>query len=95
MSSPDKAKTHSLWREKLTSQGALERNEATVAPRPRSTSSDGKAQHNSVPSDVKSERKLSRRLSPVAVVFGALIVSSRSLPRAQLKYARFYDGWVE
>ena len=35
------------------SQGAVETIEATVAPRPRSTRSDGNAQHKSVPSDVK------------------------------------------
>jgi len=35
------------------SQGAVETIEATVAPRPRKTRSDGKAQHKSVPTDVK------------------------------------------
>src|SRR5229473_3250845 len=68
MSSPDKANTQSLCRDKLTSQGALERSDATVAPRPRRTSSEGRAQQKSVPSDVNRGRKLSKRLSLVAVV---------------------------
>src|SRR5438270_4793131 len=42
----------------LTSQGSSDNTDATVAPSPKRTSSDGKAQHSRVPRDVNSERWL-------------------------------------
>jgi hypothetical protein len=39
---------HALWRERLTSQGAAESNDATAFPIPSSTSTDGSAQQISV-----------------------------------------------
>jgi hypothetical protein len=39
-----------------TSQGASDNTDATVAPNPNNTSSDGSAQHSSVPKDVKSDK---------------------------------------
>ena len=56
MSAPDAAKTHALRRDSVTSQGAAESADATVAPRPSSTSSEGSAQQSSVPSEEKRPR---------------------------------------
>src|SRR5437868_4637904 len=58
MSAPETANTTRLWCESATSHGAADKNDATVAPSPSSTRSDGSAQHNSVPTEVNSEAKL-------------------------------------
>jgi hypothetical protein len=50
------AKTQALWWERVTSHGTTESNEATVAPSPRSTKSEGNAQQRSVPSEVNRDR---------------------------------------
>src|SRR6267142_4669061 len=53
---PEIQNTHSLWRESVTSQGITESMEATEAPKPSSTSSDGSAQQSSVLTDVNSDK---------------------------------------
>lgn len=45
-----------LWRDKVTSQGAAESADATVAPSPKRTSNDGKAQQSKVPTDENNDR---------------------------------------
>jgi hypothetical protein len=45
-----------LWRESTTSHGVKESNDATDAPKPNRTSSDGRAQHKRVLRDVNRER---------------------------------------
>ena len=47
---------HALWRERVTSHGMNVSSDATDAPRPNSTSSDGRAQQSSVLTDVNSEK---------------------------------------
>src|ERR1017187_2746283 len=56
ISSPATRNTHFLCRDRVTSHGTDERIDATVAPSPMRTKSDGSAQHRSVPKEVKSER---------------------------------------
>ena len=56
MSVPEMEKVQILWRERVTSHGATDSSEATVAPRPRSTRTDGSAQQRSVLSEVKREK---------------------------------------
>jgi len=46
MSARETANTHAFCRDSVTSQGAADSTEATVAPRPRRTRSEGSAQHN-------------------------------------------------
>lgn len=53
---PETENTSGLWCERLTNHGAADNNDATVAPMPNSTNSDGKAQHSNVPTDVNSDR---------------------------------------
>jgi len=53
---PETENVHCLWRDSVTSHGKNESVEATEAPSPASTSSDGSAQHKSVPTDVNSEK---------------------------------------
>jgi hypothetical protein len=56
ISSPAMANVQFLWRENAISHGAAETTDATVAPRPISTNSDGKAQQSKVLKDVKSDK---------------------------------------
>src|SRR5262249_60253778 len=56
MSAPETRNTTLLCRESVTSHGTAERNEATVAPSPSRTRSDGSAQQSSVPNDVNRDR---------------------------------------
>jgi hypothetical protein len=53
---PDTANVHCRCRESVTSHGMNESIDATEAPKPKSTSSDGSAQHTRVLSDVKREK---------------------------------------
>src|SRR5205085_5388416 len=55
-SRPATEKVQFLWRESVISHGADETTEATVAPNPNRTKSNGSAQHNSVPNEVNSAR---------------------------------------
>lgn len=52
---PEIAKVQFLCRDSATSHGSADNVDATVAPSPASTSSDGNAQHSSVPTDPNSE----------------------------------------
>ncbi len=56
MSPAESVNTHVLWRDNATIHGAAVRNDATVAPSPNNTKSDGNAQHKSVPNDVNSDK---------------------------------------
>jgi hypothetical protein len=56
ISTPHVEKVHDLWRERTASQGMKESNDATEAPKPNRTSSDGSAQHKRVLTDVNRER---------------------------------------
>src|SRR6185437_3698875 len=62
ISTPAVVNTQTLWWDSFTNQGTEERTVATVAPSPKSTSRDGKAQQSRVPTDVNSERYRSRLL---------------------------------
>jgi hypothetical protein len=53
---PEAANIHCLCLESVTSHGIADRVEATDAPNPASTRSDGRAQHSSVPTDVNNEK---------------------------------------
>ncbi len=53
---PEMLNVQVLCRDNETSHGSDESAEATVAPNPRRTRTDGKAQHSRVLSDVKSEK---------------------------------------
>ena len=53
---PDMLNVHTLCRDNETSHGSDESAEATVAPSPSRTRTDGNAQHNKVLTDVKSEK---------------------------------------
>lgn len=56
ISKPDTANVHCLCRDKVTSHGKNDSMDATEAPRPNKTSSEGKAQQSKVPRDVNSEK---------------------------------------
>jgi hypothetical protein len=56
MRAPETLNVHPLCRDSETNHGSDESAEATVAPRPRRTRTDGNAQHRSVLNDVKSEK---------------------------------------
>jgi hypothetical protein len=56
MSVPAMLKVQILCREKLTSQGAAERSDATAVPIPNRTSTDGRAQQMRVLNELKSEK---------------------------------------
>src|SRR5260370_13429727 len=56
ISSPAIANVQFLCLDNVISHGADETTDATVAPNPNRTNSDGSAQHNSVLSDVKSDK---------------------------------------
>jgi len=56
MSAPEIPKTQGLCRDNATSQGQAVSVEATDAPRPASTSRDGRAQQSNVPTELKSEK---------------------------------------
>src|SRR5436853_385319 len=60
ISTPAIANVQFLCRESVTSHGIVASAEATVAPSPSNTSSDGNAQHSSVPTDENSERYCSQ-----------------------------------
>jgi hypothetical protein len=49
-------KVRTLWRERATSHGRNESVDATDAPSPNSTSSDGRAQQSSVLRELNSEK---------------------------------------
>jgi hypothetical protein len=53
---PDTVNVHCLCRDIVTSHGMNESIDATDAPKLKSTSNDGRAQHKRVPSDVNRER---------------------------------------
>jgi hypothetical protein len=53
---PDTANVHCLWRDSVASHGMNDSIDATDAPRPNSTSSDGSAQQRRVLSDVNREK---------------------------------------
>lgn len=53
---PEIENVHTLWRERATSHGVKVSIDATDAPKPNNTSSDGSAQHKSVPRDVNNEK---------------------------------------
>jgi len=53
---PESANVHTLCRDSRTSQGMADNMEAMEAPKPNSTSNDGRAQQNSVPRDVNREK---------------------------------------
>jgi hypothetical protein len=52
------ANIHGLCLDSVTSQGKDPSVEATVAPSPASTSSDGRAQQSKVPTELNSEKQL-------------------------------------
>jgi len=56
INAPDKENVHALWRERVTSHGMNESSDATEAPRPNKTSSEGRAQHIKVLRDVNNEK---------------------------------------
>src|SRR5436305_9150741 len=53
---PEIPNTHALCRDKVTSHGMNDNADATDAPRPNNTSSEGRAQQKSVLIDVNSDR---------------------------------------
>jgi hypothetical protein len=53
---PDIENVQTLWRESTTNHGAKASIEATDAPKPNNTSSDGSAQHKSVLREVNNEK---------------------------------------
>jgi hypothetical protein len=53
---PDTANVHCLYLESITNHGMRESVDATDAPNPTSTRSDGRAQQRRVPTDVNSEK---------------------------------------
>jgi hypothetical protein len=53
---PEMANVHRLYRDNVTSHGRYESVDATEAPKPNRTRSEGIAQQSSVPRDVKSEK---------------------------------------
>ena len=53
---PDIENVHTLWRESATSHGVKASIDATDAPKPNNTSSDGSAQHKSVLREVNNEK---------------------------------------
>jgi hypothetical protein len=53
---PEIKNVHCLSLERVTSHGKNESIDATDAPRPSSTSRDGRAQQSSVPTDVNREK---------------------------------------
>ena len=58
-------KVQILCLDKLTSHGAAERSEATVAPMPRRTSTDGSAQQMRVLNELKKTEKYLSKAAPV------------------------------
>lgn len=56
MSPPDIANIHCLCRDNVTSHGKNERVDATDAPNPNRTSSEGSAQQSRVLKDVNNEK---------------------------------------
>jgi len=56
ISKPDTANVHCLCRDRVTSHGKNESIDATDAPRPNKTSSEGKAQQSNVPTELNSEK---------------------------------------
>src|SRR5690242_11672624 len=77
---PATTKIQLLCDDNVTSQGAADSNEATVAPSPNNTSSDGSAQQSRVPADVNSDTYCSQneRRTGAAVWFIALPAPRRS-----------------
>jgi hypothetical protein len=55
ISVPEIAKVHPLCRERVTSHGMNESMDATDAPKPKSTNSEGSAQQSKVLSEVNKE----------------------------------------
>ncbi len=53
---PETANVHCLCLESVTSHGNSDNVEATDAPSPASTKSEGKAQQSSVPTDVNNKK---------------------------------------
>jgi hypothetical protein len=53
---PAMLKVQTLWRDRLTSQGAADKSDATAVPIPSNTSTDGSAQQISVLKELKSEK---------------------------------------
>jgi hypothetical protein len=53
---PDTPNVQCLCFESVTSHGTNERVEATDAPKPKSTSNEGRAQHTNVLTDVNKEK---------------------------------------
>lgn len=47
---------HILWRDKVTSHGIAESSDATVAPIPSNTSTEGNAQHSNVLNELNREK---------------------------------------
>ena len=56
ISTPDMPNVHGLCFESATSHGRAESIDATVAPSPKRTRTEGNAQHNNVLSEVNSEK---------------------------------------
>jgi hypothetical protein len=56
MSTPEMPKVHVLCLDSVTSHGSAESMDATVAPNPSRTNSEGNAQQNNVLSDVNKEK---------------------------------------
>jgi hypothetical protein len=56
INAPEIANVHDLCRDNVTSHGRNDSTDATDAPRPNKTRSDGRAQQSKVPRDVKSEK---------------------------------------
>lgn len=56
INTPEILNVQSLCRESVTSHGSAESADATVAPNPSRTRTEGNAQHNSVLSDVNREK---------------------------------------
>jgi hypothetical protein len=56
INTPDMLNVQALCRESVTNHGRAESMDATVAPSPSRTSTEGNAQHNKVLSDVNSEK---------------------------------------
>ena len=56
INAPDIENVQPLWWDRVTSHGMNDSRDATDAPRPKSTSSDGKAQHSMVLKEVNNEK---------------------------------------
>src|SRR5579863_5915426 len=93
MSTPAVVNTQTLWWDNSTSQGTNERTDATVAPRPNSTSNEGKAQQSSVPNDVNSDRYPKIPLRALAFRAPSTVAIPCSCDRTEVNGVRLLPFW--